>query len=208
MRTRERPEVQRAKILEAAVEVFSRRGVADASVGDIASAARISRTLLYHYFPGKTEIVEALQLEAIAEVQGLVAAMRARGGTAAQQIEFLVNQYHDVLTARPVIVNLLACGPASTPETVTPKVGRQLRQLRHSLVDWIQALPEIRTDIDATHLLLVGLGALSSWFYPTPLAHAIGARPGTKGRGLEAQKAAVAAVLVCGLLSSENGTTM
>lgn len=204
VRTRERPEVQRAKILEAAVEVFNRRGVADASVGDIASAAGISRTLLYHYFPGKTEIVEALQLQAIAEIQELVGAMRARGGTAAEQISFLVDQYHDVLTARPVIVNLLACGPALTPETATSRVHQRLRKLRKSLTEWIEALPEVRTDIEAAPLLLVGLGALSSWFYPTPLAHALGARPGRTGRMLKAQKAAVAAVLVRGLLSTEN----
>jgi AcrR family transcriptional regulator len=206
-RTRERPNVQRAKILDAAIEVFNRSGVPDASIGDIAAAADISRTLLYHYFPSKTEIVEALQLQAIAEIQELVEAMRTRGGSGAEQISFLVNQYHDALTVRPAIVNLIACGPRSATGHATAKVQRRLRKLRQSLVEWIETLPEARTDIEPVSLLLIGLGALSSWFYPTPLADALGARPGTTGRAFETHKAAVAAVLVDALLGSSADTT-
>jgi AcrR family transcriptional regulator len=201
-RTRGKPEVQRSRILNAAVEVFSRVGVTDASVGDIAAAAGVSRTLLYHYFPGKAEMVEALQLEAVAEIEKLVADARARGGSPAEQVTFMVHGYHDTLTARPSIVTSLTCGLASPPRDSQPGLERRIRRLRRSLLAWIEGLrPSLRDDIDPDELLLACLGALTIWFLPTPLGAALGARPGTNGRRLEAHKAAVTAILLDGLLS-------
>jgi AcrR family transcriptional regulator len=203
-RTRERPDVQRGRILDAAIEVFSRSGVPDASIGDIAATAGISRTLLYHYFPGKAEIIEALQIEAIAEIQELVQTMRARGGSGTDQISFLVSQYHDALTARPAIVNLIACGPAPARGHASAKVQRRLRKLRQTLTEWMETLPGARTDIEPLSLLLIGLGTLSSWFSPAPLADALGARPGTTGRAFQTHKTAVTAVLISALLANSS----
>jgi AcrR family transcriptional regulator len=200
-RTREKPEVQRSRILNAAVDVFGRVGVTEASVRDIAAAAGVSRTLLYHYFPGKTEMVEALQLEAVAEIEKLVADARALGGSPAEQIKFMVHGYHDTLTARPSIVTSLTCGLANPPHDPQAGLERRIRKLRRSLLTWIEGLrPSLRDDIDPDELLLICLGALTIWFFPTPLGTVLGARPGTRGRRLEAHKAAVTATLVDGLL--------
>lgn len=49
-------ENQRARILDAAQELFNRDGYDNVSISDIATAARLSRVTLYEYFANKQEI--------------------------------------------------------------------------------------------------------------------------------------------------------
>jgi AcrR family transcriptional regulator len=49
-------EDRRAAILEAALEVFSRRGYNGASIDEIANAAGISKALIYEHFPSKKDL--------------------------------------------------------------------------------------------------------------------------------------------------------
>ncbi|MCW5951259.1 MAG: TetR/AcrR family transcriptional regulator [Propionibacteriaceae bacterium] len=59
------PEQRRAQIVEIATAHFSRHGIAGASVSAIAGEAGVTRALVYHYFPGKESLLEAvLQREA------------------------------------------------------------------------------------------------------------------------------------------------
>jgi AcrR family transcriptional regulator len=49
-------EDRRAAILDAALEVFSRRGYNGASIDEIANAAGISKALIYEHFPSKKDL--------------------------------------------------------------------------------------------------------------------------------------------------------
>jgi AcrR family transcriptional regulator len=49
-------EDRRAAILDAALEVFSRRGYNGASIDEIATAAGISKALIYEHFPSKRDL--------------------------------------------------------------------------------------------------------------------------------------------------------
>jgi len=49
-------EDRRSAILDAALEVFSRRGYNGASIDDIAQAAGISKALIYEHFPSKKDL--------------------------------------------------------------------------------------------------------------------------------------------------------
>ena len=50
---------RRQQLIGVALELFSRRSPDDVSIDEIASAAGISRPLVYHYFPGKISLYEA-----------------------------------------------------------------------------------------------------------------------------------------------------
>ncbi len=52
-------EERRQQLIGVALELFSRRSPDDVSIDEIASAAGISRPLVYHYFPGKISLYEA-----------------------------------------------------------------------------------------------------------------------------------------------------
>ena len=52
-------EERRQQLIGVALELFSRRSPDDVSIDEIASAAGISRPLVYHYFPGEISLYEA-----------------------------------------------------------------------------------------------------------------------------------------------------
>jgi AcrR family transcriptional regulator len=56
---------RRREILAAATAVFADKGVARTKVTDIAAAANLSHGLLYHYFPSKEAVFEAIVDEMI-----------------------------------------------------------------------------------------------------------------------------------------------
>lgn len=59
-RTKEEADQTRQSILDAAVEVFSERGVARASLENVAKAAEVTRGAVYWHFKNKQEIFDAL----------------------------------------------------------------------------------------------------------------------------------------------------
>jgi TetR/AcrR family transcriptional regulator, fatty acid metabolism regulator protein len=51
---------KRARLLQAAVRVFARKGFHGARVGDVAAEAGVAHGLVYHYFSSKDELLETI----------------------------------------------------------------------------------------------------------------------------------------------------
>ena len=64
----------RAKLLNAALELFAGRGYAATSVDAIAEAAGVSAGLLYHHFDSKAAVLNAIFEQSLADVQSTFAA--------------------------------------------------------------------------------------------------------------------------------------
>jgi AcrR family transcriptional regulator len=69
---------RRNEILAAATRVFTDKGLSRAKVTDIAAAANLSNGLLYHYFPSKESVFEAIVEEMIAQSDALLAVPHER----------------------------------------------------------------------------------------------------------------------------------
>ncbi|MDW4907131.1 TetR/AcrR family transcriptional regulator [Streptomyces sp. ADMS] len=63
-------EERRQQLIGVALELFSRRSPDEVSIDEIASAAGISRPLVYHYFPGKLSLYEAALKRASDDLAG------------------------------------------------------------------------------------------------------------------------------------------
>ncbi|MGW2897962.1 TetR/AcrR family transcriptional regulator [Streptomyces sp. NPDC001212] len=63
-------EERRQQLIAVALELFSRRSPDEVSIDEIASAAGISRPLVYHYFPGKLSLYEAALKRASDDLAG------------------------------------------------------------------------------------------------------------------------------------------
>ncbi|MFB7458012.1 MULTISPECIES: TetR/AcrR family transcriptional regulator [unclassified Streptomyces] len=61
---------RRQQLIGVALELFSRRSPDEVSIDEIASAAGISRPLVYHYFPGKLSLYEAALKRASDDLAG------------------------------------------------------------------------------------------------------------------------------------------
>jgi AcrR family transcriptional regulator len=59
----------RARLITHALRLFGERGFASTPVSAIAESAGVSQGLLYHYFPGKTELLVAIFEETIRDVR-------------------------------------------------------------------------------------------------------------------------------------------
>jgi AcrR family transcriptional regulator len=95
-RRRELPEVRREQLLDAAAAVFLDRGLAQATVADVAEAAGVAKGTVYLYFDSKSALLTALRarytsrwLEQSSRLDGPA----GRGGHPRQLRSFLAEMY-------------------------------------------------------------------------------------------------------------------
>lgn len=95
-RWKRRPEYRPGQIIEAALEVFGKKGLAKTRLEDIASRAGVSKGTIYLYFENK----EALFKEMIRET-AIVAIergeQRPEGGSPAEQLRHLMESYWEFI---------------------------------------------------------------------------------------------------------------
>ena len=69
-RVRKRPEARRAELVDTARKVFAESGYAEVNIHDVATAASVSKALVYHYFPeGRPELFACVIDDLLAEFQ-------------------------------------------------------------------------------------------------------------------------------------------
>jgi AcrR family transcriptional regulator len=72
-----RPVNRRQLIIRAAAELFSRKGYADVSMGDVAEAVAIGPSALYRHFRGKQDLLATVVTEALETLDAALAAAEA-----------------------------------------------------------------------------------------------------------------------------------
>jgi TetR/AcrR family transcriptional regulator len=82
-------EDQRARIRGAARKVFAERGVRGTGLAHVAEAARMSRSNLYHYYPDKPALLDALVAEVLEQEQMLFRDCLEVAGTPLERLERL-----------------------------------------------------------------------------------------------------------------------
>lgn len=70
--TRLQVDERRRQLLDAGAELFAQYSFEEISMRQIAQAAGVSKPLLYHYFPSKTELFKAAVAEKAAQLQVLI----------------------------------------------------------------------------------------------------------------------------------------
>lgn len=110
------PDERREQILRVASERFAREGFDAVSVRDIAQEAGVTRALVYHYFPGKDSLLDAvLRREAEAV---LAATAPLPGRSARENLERALGAYLDHFSASSGQLRDLYAPHASAPALV------------------------------------------------------------------------------------------
>lgn len=158
---------RRDAIVEAAARLYARRGFQGASIADLAKACRTSKSLIYHYFPSKDDIlyeVMADHLDALVEA----AAEATRGGTPEQKLSALVhsfmNLYVGAQDSHKVLLNELDNLPPQRRAEVVDKQRRIIAALEG-------LVREIRPDtgplaLPVTMLFFGMINWTHTWFRP------------------------------------------
>lgn len=89
--TRLHVDERRRQLIEAGSRLFAEHSFEEISMREIARAAGISKPLLYHYFPSKTELFKAAVADQAAELQRVIAP--SGDGPALQQLTESLDAY-------------------------------------------------------------------------------------------------------------------
>ena len=92
-RDRQQREERRQQIIDAAKQVFTKRGVAATKMSDVAKEAGLSHGNVYNYFASKEELLSVLVLQAQAGYTELLLEMNRQPGHAIDKLRFLVERY-------------------------------------------------------------------------------------------------------------------
>lgn len=154
-------EQRREAIVEVAARLFARSGFAGTSVSDLAAACDMSKSLLYHYYGSKEDILYAVMASHIdqleAESSDEVAQGRPPRDTFEAVIRAFLDSYAGAADRQKVLLNELDNLPADKREIV---VGKQ-RRIVETVQDLVVALyPELagnRVRARAQTMLIFGM---------------------------------------------------
>ena len=173
--SRTRRTLVEGEIKDAAAHAFLSKGVANTSLGDIASALGTARTAIYHYYKSKDELLVALIRECAAESRRIIS---QRGRADGHDDESPAERLRDVLQRltmftleRPERVRLL-----DAVAELPPEAERVARKLNRLFFNELGALIQEGVDTGAFHEVDAGVAAHAIvgstrsvvwWFNPT-----------------------------------------
>ncbi|MGE3334612.1 MAG: TetR/AcrR family transcriptional regulator [Rhodospirillaceae bacterium] len=163
---------RREFIIERALQLYAEKGFLGASVADLATACKTSKSLIYHYFPSKEDILfEAMDshIKTLSNAASGIAAMD--GASAADKLNALIHAfmhlYVGAAARHKVLINELYHLPPNRRDII---VGRQRRliQLVVDLVADIQPQLKARPELlrPAAMLFYGMLNWTHTWFDP------------------------------------------
>ncbi|WP_210586910.1 TetR/AcrR family transcriptional regulator [Streptomyces sp. GESEQ-35] len=145
-------EERRQQLIGVALELFSRRSPDEVSIDEIASAAGISRPLVYHYFPGKLSLYEAALRRASDELAARF--VEPQEGPLGARLLRVMRRYFDFVEDHgPGFSALMRGGPAVGSSTTNALID-SVRQAAY-----VQILSHLRVDDPPARLELV----IRSW---------------------------------------------
>ena len=158
---------RRDAILRAAARLYARNGFQGASVADLAKACGTSKSLIYHYFPGKDDVlydVMTSHLDALVEA----AETATRSGSAEQQLRALtlafMRLYAGAADSHKVLLNELDNLPPARRTEVVAKQRRIIGAVE-ALIGQLQPSAEAQA-LSLTMLFFGMINWTHTWFRP------------------------------------------
>ncbi len=165
-------EERRESIVDRAALLFADKGFSETSVADIARSCETSKSLIYHYYKSKEEILYAVMTSHVDQLIDDVENAASFGEPPAQELQLLLRSfmehYVSAVARQKVLLNEIGNLPADKRATV---VGKQRK-----IVEAVEALlcemsPRLRVEPGVaraqTMLLLGMINWTHTWFHPT-----------------------------------------
>lgn len=150
-------------ILEGALHVFSRKGMA-ATMSDVAEAASVSQGLAYRYFANKEALFNELIEQTAKNGLALLQEIRTMAGTPGERLSFLVSQslegMHEYIGFYRLFAQVLLDETLSEDShNLLQNYGNAYHKLMRDLIIAAQATGEVATD-DPDQMLRVAIACL------------------------------------------------
>lgn len=156
----------RQRIIEAAAQLFVRKGFYGTSIADLAQATGLTKGALYHHFENKDAIFFAV-IEAVRDTwKKAVARDVLKAGDALTQLAVLLDN-HARLVSENETLCLVLSGLAMEMDGVNPAFMAALQEVHADLIRFIeriiqkgQAAGQVRSDLDTWLVALNIVGML------------------------------------------------
>jgi AcrR family transcriptional regulator len=150
----------RDRILDAASDLFARRGFAGARVDEIAEIAGVNKAMLYYHVGDKRALYTAVLMRNFDRVATALGEARHRQGTVVERLRQVIAALTAVVTRHPdhprIVLREVASGAANLSPEVLARMLEVVDLVRELLSEGM-ASGELRTtDPLLTHLTLVG----------------------------------------------------
>jgi AcrR family transcriptional regulator len=158
-------------VLNAAIELFNRKGYDATSIGDVADELGITKSAIYHHVPSKEHLLSEALDEALVGLEAAVAEALASDGSAYERLRGVVRHSVEVLVGhQPAVTLLLRVHGNSRTERAALERRRRIDARLAALVR--QAVDEgaLRADLepDLVSRLMFGMvNSLVEWYRPT-----------------------------------------
>jgi AcrR family transcriptional regulator len=175
--TRMPREQRRAQLLDAASEVFTRKGYHAAAMDDIAEAAGVSKPVLYQHFNSKLDLYLALLDQACDRLVDLVSDALATTDDNAERVVATMTAFYDMVSSERAEFRLIFESDLTGEAAVEERIWR----VNNDIADRIAAVIADDTGLgrEQSKLLaisLVGIGHVSARYWvtagPVPVAEA------------------------------------
>ncbi len=137
---------RRGSILDAAAQLYARRGFQGASISELAAACGASKSLIYHYFPAKDDILYHVMAD---HLDALVTAAEeaTRSGSAAERLSALTHRFMSLYVGaedrHKVLLNELDNLPPERRSEVVAKQRRIIATVETLLRELRPGLPTL-----------------------------------------------------------------
>lgn len=164
----EREPYDRNRLCDVALRLFYERGYDATSMADIASAAGIQKSSIYHHVASKGELLEQGVNRALDALFGALKEPQATAGPASDRLRHVITRAVELeVQFLPEITLLVRLRGNTELERIALERRRAFDHALADIVAAAQAEGGIRADVDpvvASRLLMGLLGSLTDWF--------------------------------------------
>ncbi len=162
-------EQRREAIVKKAAELFAKSGFRGASVSDLATVCETSKSLIYHYYSSKEDVLYAVMASHIDQLLEDVVTVMAKGGSAEARLSALLhafmNHYVGAADRQKVLLNELSNLPPENRSVIVTKQRKVLDAVQGLVVELRPELANDPAKARAQTMLLFGMiNWTHTWF--------------------------------------------
>jgi len=156
------PEKTRQRLLDAAIDLFSRRGFHAVSVDEIVAAARVNKRMVYHYFDSKEGIYKMALQQVYTRLESVEFHAVELAGTPREKLARILDSYFAFLDENPEFVQLLQWENLERGKHIAKDhhllTKNPFMEKFRQIIDEGVASGEFRPNLNITHLIIHFIG--------------------------------------------------
>lgn len=161
---------RREAILDHAAELFARKGFNGASIAELAAACKTSKSLIYHYYPSKEDILYEVMASHVEALADLVETLGNGSGSPRARLDQLIGRFIELYigakSRQKVLLDELEYLPDARRKAIVEQQRQLVAAVSKLLADIHPELARNKKQLTAATMLLFGMiNWTKNWFH-------------------------------------------